>query len=108
MTIHGLDTIQAELSNMGYFFKAIANESEIAFFSGAIQHRDVKISGLSYEDDYRGNALACVIQPGQIQVRYHTRYTDASVEHIFRGVLSIPEVSNLSSFSVTYQGRTLL
>ena len=84
MNIHGLETLKTELSNTGYFFKAIVNDSEIAFFSGAIQHRDMKVSNLSYEDDYKGNALACVIQPNQIQVRYHARYTDLMVTRIFR------------------------
>ncbi|MGJ8678509.1 MAG: hypothetical protein ACSHX0_13425 [Akkermansiaceae bacterium] len=108
MIIHGLKTIELELANIGYFFKAITNDTEIAFFPGSIQHRDMKISGLSYEDDYLGNALACIIKPNQIEVRYHGRYTDAMVERIFRNILGMPEASALSKFSMTYQGRQLL
>ena len=37
--------------------KFLLNDSAIAFFPASQQHRDVKLEGLSYEDDYRGNAL---------------------------------------------------
>jgi len=37
------------------------NEESAAFFPVSQQHRDVKICGLSYEDDYRGNAFAGLI-----------------------------------------------
>ena len=107
MIIHGHEILNTEIQNQGYFLKAIANTVEAAFFPGSIQHRDMKISGLSYEDDYKGNAVACVIQPGQIQVRFHKRYQDGDVERIFRKLFQMPELSMLSEFDVSYQGRPL-
>jgi hypothetical protein len=41
--------------------KFLLNDSAIAFFPATQQHRDMKLEGFSYEDDYRGNALAGVV-----------------------------------------------
>ena len=108
MFIHGTETLEIELAKIGYFFKAIANSHSIVFFPGSIQHREVKLAGLSYEDDYQGNAMACIIKPGSIEIRYHADYSDAEVGRIFRQVLADPAVQGLKGFVVTYQGRSVL
>ncbi len=108
MLCHNTETIDIELSNTGYFFKAIANDHAVAFFSGSIQHRDMKVGGLSYEDGYKGNALACIIKPGTIEIRYHSDFTDSEVVRIFTKILYIPKLDKLKDFTVTYQGRTLI
>jgi len=108
MILHGIDYLNEQLVQQGYFFKALARKGEVAFFSGLIQHRDMKIGGLSYEDDYLGNALACVIKPGEIEVRYHQDYSDAVVLEIFRDLLGQAVGSGLAGFRVSYQGRMLL
>ena len=38
------------------------------FFPGATEHRTVKAAGLSYEDDYKGNAMAAIISGGRIEI----------------------------------------
>ena len=91
----------------GYFVKCIVNASTAILFPGTIQHRDVKRDGVSYEDDYKGNAMAATITPGQIDVRFHQAYTDEAVKTIFTRLLDLPEMSWAKSFRLRYQGRTL-
>ena len=67
----GLETISSEIEAEGYFIKCIVNSSAAIFFPGSVQHRDVKRSGVSYEDDYQGNAVAATIRPGIIDIRFH-------------------------------------
>jgi len=62
------------------------------FFSALTQHRDVKREGLSYEDDYKGNAMAVVIKPNKIEVRFHSEFDDLQVKRIFKEVLALPEM----------------
>ena len=104
----GLETISQEISTAGYFVKCIVNTSAAIFFSGSIQHRDVKLEGVSYEDDYRGNALAATITPGKIDVRFHRDYSDSSVCSVFERLLALPELSWAAGFTVRYQGRVLI
>ena len=108
MKLHGAELVAVESTSDGFFFKCIANESEVAFFSGAIQHRDLKIASLSYEDDYRGNAVAGTITKGVIDVRFHEKYSDEKIAKIFASILESPEVASIAGYCVRYQGRVLI
>jgi len=88
--------------------KCIVNSSTAIFFPGTIQHRDVKREGVSYEDDYGGNAMAATITPGKIDIRFHQNYPDATVKSLFEELLRLPNLSWASGFIVRYQGRTLI
>jgi len=63
----GLDVLKEQCGSL----KFILNDSAIAFFSSTQQHRDFKLEGLSYEDDYRGNALAGIVSPPRVEIRFH-------------------------------------
>ena len=102
-----LESIAKEIASDGYFVKCIVNSSTAVFFPGSIQHRDVKRLGVSYEDDYRGNAMAATITPGRIDVRFHKNYPDDMVRSIFSRLLDIPEMDWAADFSIRYQGRNL-
>ena len=108
MRIIGLSSIKLELEQSGYFVKCIVNQDAVVFFSSRTQHRDMKREGLSYEDDYQGNAMAAVIKPNKIEVRFHSLFNDAQVKKIFQEILAIHEMSWAKNFVVVYQGRTLL
>ena len=108
MNVLGISTIAEESTREGYFVKCIITKTVALFFPGTIQHRDMKQGGASYEDDYRGNAMAATITPGRIDVRFHEAYTDHTVEDIFRTLLRMPEMGWATTFSVRYQGRHLL
>ena len=107
MTVLGLETVSYEVASEGYFIKCIVNSSTAIFFPGSVQHRDAKQNGISYEDDYRGNAMAATIRPGIIEIRFHRGFSDESVQLIFSNLLRIPEMAWASEFSVSYQGRCL-
>ena len=107
MIFFNLEIIDIELLNKGYFFKAIVNTNSIAFFSGKIQHRNLKVGNLSYEDDYLGNAMACIIKPDRIEVRYQSDFTDSQVAEIFRNLRRYSEFIRLKDHPVSYQGRPI-
>jgi hypothetical protein len=108
MKAFGLESITQNLESEGYFVKSIVNTSAAIFFPGSIQHREIKREGVSYEDDYLGNAMAVTITPGKMDVRFHRAYPDDTVRSIFQKLLALPELSWASRFTVQYQGRTLI
>src|ERR1041385_4735625 len=87
--------------------KFLLNDSVIAFFPATQQHRDLKLEGLSYEDDYRGNALAGVVAPERVEIRFHKAFSDERVRNIWSRVLAIPEVANARLGRLYYQGREI-
>ena len=103
----GIESINDEIGTEGYFVKCIVNSSAAIFFPGTIQHRDVKREGVSYEDDYRDNAMAATITPGRIDIRFHQSYPDETVRTIFEELLRLPNMRWAAGFSIRYQGRTL-
>jgi hypothetical protein len=107
MKVTGIESIKQYLEQPGYFVKCLLTDSVAVFFPGSIQHRDVKRDGVSYEDDYRGNALAATVTPGRIDIRFHQGFNDEQVGSICRNLLSCPDMAWASSFSVCYQGRLL-
>ncbi len=85
--------------------KFILNDSAIFFFPTSQQHNSVKQHGLSYEDDYRGNALAGIFTGNRIEIRFHQDFTDERVRSIWTQVCANPELSFLREREVYYQGR---
>ena len=107
MNLYGLEAIKPSLGKDAFFIKAIGNESGIALFPEATQHRDMKVGGLSYEDDYAGNALALTIVPGSIEIRYHEKFTEARVRLIAERLKLLPDLDWLAEFAVRYQGKAI-
>jgi hypothetical protein len=107
MKVFGLPSISPYLGAEGYFVKCVLNSSAVVVFPGTIQHRDVKQEGVSYEDDYRGNAMAATITPGMIDVRFHRDYPDEMMRSIFNRLLMLPEMMWAREFTVRSQGRVL-
>ena len=88
MQIYGLDLIRSEIDSGGYEVKLVAHEQAVAFLPRTAQHRDVKIQGLSYEDDSKGNALAAMVSPGRIEFRHHRAFSDERVRQIALAILA--------------------
>jgi len=91
----------------GRSVKFILNESGIAFFPATQQHRHVKIRGLSYEDDYRGNAVAGLITQERIEIRFHRAFSDQRIRSIWSRLLMTPEVAKAGLGPLYYQGREI-
>lgn len=87
--------------------KFLLNDRALAFFSASQQHRDTKFPGLSYEDDYKGNAMAGIIQNGRAEIRFHQVFTDTRVKTIWTQAEKAMPMLPIIVQSVTYQGRTI-
>ena len=100
MEIYGEGIVDFELEKPSYFFKAIINREAVAFFSAHLQHRDKKVGGISYEDDYAGNALACIVQNGWLEIRYHKDYSDEEVLILCETFLQDSRIRKLKWFNI--------
>jgi len=100
--------INAELlTDIAGNVKFLINESGIAFFPASQQHRDYKTHGMSYEDDYRGNALAGVVTPDRVEIRFHRDYSDDRVRNLWSRVRPHSEIASAELGPLFYQGRKI-
>lgn len=99
--VFGVELLQGRSGSL----KFIVNDSAIIFFSASKQHRDIKMHGLTYEDDYRGNALAGTVTAERVEIRFHSQFSDERVRNIWSRVLVIPGVASTGLSTVYYQGR---
>ena len=87
--------------------KALLNETGIVIFPASIQHATIKLPGISYEDDYKGNALAVIFNGQKLEIRWHRDFTEARVKLLVKDLRKHPELGALKDLSVTYQGKTI-
>jgi hypothetical protein len=87
--------------------KFIMNDSGIVLFPATQQHRDVKLSGLSYEDDYRGNAVAGLISENRVEIRFHSAFSDERIRCLWSRFVRIPAIASAQLGQLHYQGRTI-
>jgi hypothetical protein len=97
----------AELLDGKATVKFIMDDHAVIFFQGTQQHRYIKAHGLSYEDDYQGNAVAGLFMSDHAEIRFHRDYTDERIRNIWKRVLAAPEMSGKSPGKLTYQGREI-
>jgi hypothetical protein len=107
MRIIGLDQLERVASGECAEAKLLLNHSAAVFFPATQQHRDQKVAGVSYDDDSAGNALAGMIRPRVMEIRFHRQFTDAAVAHLVRKLCVQPSLQCLRDWSVTYQGRPI-
>jgi hypothetical protein len=103
MHIIDSDLLQTMPGNL----KFIMNDAGIIFFSATQQHRDVKTLELSYEDDYRGNAVAGLILPERVEIRYHSTFSPEHVRNLWSQVLTNAKVARAGLGALYYQGKEL-
>jgi hypothetical protein len=107
MHIQGLDYI-SQLTSQDYFqAKLVFNTHGAIFFPVTKEHRNQSGPNICYADDYKGNALAAMISPGKIEVRFHREYTDAQVAQMLTNLLAHESCTFLWPVQATYQGRPL-
>jgi hypothetical protein len=103
-----MEVINVDLLKGRQSLKFILNESGILFFPATQQHRDTKTDTLSYEDDYRGNAVAGVVTGERVEIRFHSAYSDERIRSLWSRVKAIPEVAKAGLGSLYYQGREIV
>jgi hypothetical protein len=107
MTVSGADLLANLVSQGRFSAKMVFNQNGALIFPAAEEHRHHKIAGISYEDNYEGNALAALLSPGKIDVRFHAKFTASQVSAIVLALLIEPELSLMRGWTPRYQGRTI-
>jgi hypothetical protein len=105
MLLLGLDHLTILHDRRVLSLKMVFNASGAIIFPTARQHRDMKAEGISYEDDYKGNALAAMLTPGLFEIRFHKAYSDPEVSQMVKSLLAQPQLAAMQCWKVTYQGR---
>jgi len=101
------ELLRQALAGKGSTVKFILNDSAIVFLPVKHQHRDVKSHGLSYEDEYRGNALAGLVTPTGVEVRYHQAYSEERIRAIWTKLRALPDFADARLSRVLYQGKEI-
>jgi hypothetical protein len=107
MKIIGADYLERLEQTENFTGKMVFNDHGAIVFSVQSQHRDMKAAGISYDHDARGNALAAMLKPDLIEIRFDPRFNDDRVVGILRKLLMCPELAPMKGWKVTYQGRAL-
>lgn len=107
MIVIGAEILTRLMSAEIYDAKMVFNERGVILAPTSRQHRDLKSEGISYEDDYKGNALAAMVRRDAIEIRFHRDFRDAAVARLVGQLLTLPQFAVLTNPQVTYQGRTL-
>ena len=107
MHLSGVEYLDSLMEQEHFTAKMVFNADGAIIFTVEEQHRDQKAAGISYEDDYAGNALAAMLAPGRIEIRYHRDFPDQRIADIILRLLGQPELSRLRDWLATYQGRAL-
>ena len=87
--------------------KFVANENGIVIFPVGQQHSTMKASGISYEDDSQGNALARLIQENRAEIRGHRQFSNERVKQIWSWLCREPKLQYLQNYQMSYQGKPL-
>ena len=107
MKITGADYLK-KLDEAGSFTaKMVFNDKGAVIFDVHSHHRDMRAPGIAYEDDSGGNAIAAMLMPKLIEVRFHLLFSDDRVVGIIRKLLACPELAFVKGWKVKYQGRIL-
>ncbi len=106
MILIGAEFLASLVAKGGFSAKMVFNQNGAIFFSVSQQHKDQKASNISYDED-KGSALAAVLAPGKIEIRYHKKFSRERVAAIVSSLLAQPELPFMRGWEVLYQGRKL-
>ncbi len=107
MIVIGAEIIQKLIAGTIHEAKMVFNDRGAIVFPASTQHRDMKAEGISYEDDYMGDALAAMLRHDSIEIRFHQHFTDVAVARMVGALLQMPEFAPMAQAHVTYQGRSI-
>lgn len=107
MRLIGVDLLMPLVAAGGFSAKVIFNPSGAIFFPASQEHRDQKMPGLSYEDEYQGNALAGMLSAGKIEIRGHQDFSAQLVAAVVANLLAQPDLKFMRGWHVTYMGKPL-
>ena len=101
MIVYDFDLVSAQTELEYYQFKLVANEHGVVFLPRTTEHCDAGRPNIKYADNYAGNALAAMVTPGLIKLRFHKAFSDDCVHSIAEQILSHPDLEFSGGFKVT-------
>ncbi len=107
MHLQGTEFIASASTQPHFQAKMVFNANGAIFFPVSSEHRDQSGPDIHYADNYKGNALAAMISPGTIEVRFHRDFSDQQVGEILETITNHPSLACVRGFAVTYQGRLI-
>lgn len=107
MLLLGTEHLGPVLSGDKHDAKLVFNECGVIVLPGDRQHREFKAEGISYEDNYAGNALAAMIRRDAVEIRFHGSFSDRDVTRIVTSVLAFVDFEPWRTAKITYQGRSI-
>ena len=107
MHLQGIDYIQEEAAKPYFSAKMVFNAKGAIFFSVKSQHQDMTGPDIRYRDNYQGNAMAAMLAPNRVEIRFHNGFNDDQVARIIQALKQQPALSFLAEWEVLYQGRKL-
>lgn len=107
MQVVGVEYVLAIEQGLAGEAKLVLNDHGAVFGSVRTQHRDLRIEGVAYADEYKGNALAAMLGRGSIEFRYHAGFGRDDVTRMMRALVREPALAALRSWRVTDEGRAL-
>ena len=108
MVLLGVEFMLSLVEEDHFSAKMVFNDNGAIFFRVNLQNCYQIAEGISYEENYKGNALAAMLAPGEVEIRYHQQFSDNHVASIVASLMEQPRLSFMKGWQVTYQGRALL
>lgn len=107
MILVGVELLHALANRTAFDGKMVMNARGAVFGPVSTQHRELRADGIAYADEYKGNALAAMLAPGVIELRFHAAFDDAQVTALVRELARQPGLAFVATWRITYQGRRL-
>ena len=101
----GVEHLHALANGTAFDGKMVINAHGAVFGPVPKQHRELRADRIAYADEYKGNALAAMLAPASIELRFHAAFTDAQVTELIRTLATEPGLAFIAGWRVTYQGR---
>jgi hypothetical protein len=103
----GLESIATDLSQPIFLVKCLLSEKTVVFFPASTQHADVRVAGLRYEDESKGNALAATMTSKRFGIRLHAKFSAAAVARIVQQLLERDDMLSAKETPVFYGSQNL-
>lgn len=96
-----------ELQKPGYRFKAVFNARGVVLGPMAVQHTELRGTGVAFKGDATGDAAAAVIYGGRIEIRAHPALPPEAARGALERLATLPALAPLVGFELIYAGRKL-
>jgi hypothetical protein len=107
MTLYGVEFLNDLPRRQHWEAKCLLGDAGLAIFHPAVQHAQAGFPGLSFREGAAGMAIAGMLRPGVVELRFHAGFSDSRVSELWRRVVALPGAEALRDFAVTYQGRAI-